>query len=124
MDRLLPIEAELSGANRIAQQFSNAFGQIGRIERPMEQAAAGVEDHFGEAAVVGEHDWYGVGHCFEGRESFRFAVYGWCAEDIERLQELDFFCPVELADVFEPAGEWTGARAGLKFFEVGAVAFA
>ena len=99
---------------------SRSSSAICRRDRPivwaMEQAAAGVGDHLGEAAVVGEHDRDGVGHCFEGGQAFRFAVDGWRAEDVERLEERDFFCAVEFADVFEAAGKGAGSLRVIEVF--------
>ena len=111
VDGLLAGKAELCGSCRIAEQFGELVGQVGRIVRPAEEAAAGVGDHFGEAAVVGQHDGHGVGHRFERGQAFRFAVDGRHAEHVERLQERDLFGAVEFAEVFEPAGERAGGDA-------------
>ena len=115
VDCLLAGEAELRCPRRIAEQFGELVGEVGRIVRPVQQAAAGVGDHFGEAAVVGQHDRHGVGHRFERGQAFRFAIDGRRAEDVERLQERDLFGAVELAEVLEPAGEWAGGDARFEF---------
>ncbi len=79
VNRSLSRNAELQCSLRIAKKRGNFLGQIQRIVRAMQEAAAGVGDHFAEAAVIGKHDRNCVGHRFECRQPLRFAIDGWRA---------------------------------------------